>query len=352
MREEVDLKSGENQIMNINRRLLMLFAVIASFGTYVIILLGVLVTFTGSGHGCGQTWPFCHGEIIPGSLTISGMIEYSHRLQAGADSFLVFTLAIWSWLTYRKDFRVKLFALLSILFILAQGALGAVTVVYEGTWELNWFLAAHFGLSLIAFASVLLLTVRIFQVDKANPGHLRKPLGAVTGLQWPILALAVYTYIVIYTGALVEHTGAVTACGQQLPSCATYVPSFSSLAGIQVLHRYAAGLLWSLVLWLLVAVVRGYRERRDIRLGAIWAFLLITLQAVSGAFNVWSEGQMLFALIHATLIALFFSILCYLCTEVGWPGRKKLAQGEWKPFDSQGVSTSILSDNKASSTHV
>ena len=340
--------------MNINRRLLLLFAVIASFGTYIMILLGVLVTFTNSGHGCGQTWPFCRGEIIPGTLTMAGVIEYSHRLQAGADSFLVFVLAAWSWLTYRKDFRVKLFAVLSMLSVVAQGALGAATAVYEGKWELNWFLAAHFGLSLIAFASVLALTLRLFQVDKTQPGGLRKPLGAVPGLQWPIWGLAVYTYIVIYTGALVEHTGAVTACGQQIPGCTTYVPSFSSLAGIQILHRYAAGLLWLLVLWLLVAIVRRYRERRGIRLGAIWAFVLVSLQAVSGVFYVWSEGQMYFVLVHATLVAVFFSMLFYLCTEVGWPGRKKTyqLQAELEPLNSPSSSPDLVPEEAASAKNV
>jgi heme a synthase len=335
--------------MNINRRLLAIFAVIASLGAYILVLSGVLVTFTGSGHGCGQTWPFCRGEIIPGTLTISGVIEYTHRLQAGADSFLIFVLATWAWLTYRKDPRVKFFASLSVLFIIAQGALGAVTVVYEGTWELNWLLAAHFGLSLIALASVVLLTIRLLQRDTTQLGGLKKTYGAVPRLQWPVWGLVVYTYIVIYTGALVEHTGAVTACGQEIPGCGSiYLPGLSSLAGIQILHRYAAGLLWLFVLGLLITVVRRYRARRDIVQGAIWAFILVTSQAVSGMFNVFSEGQMLAALVHATLISVFFSILCYICTEVGLPGRKqqRLPEGEWRQFESQDVSQSSLPEGE------
>ncbi len=294
------------------------------------ILLGVLVTTTGSGHGCGNTWPFCHGQIIPGVITVAGLIEYSHRIMSSIDGFLVLVLTIWAWFLYRKDFRVKFFAFLSLLFVVLQGALGALTVMLEGTLALNWILSIHFGLALIAFAAVILLTIRLFQLGSERRDGRERIYAAVPRLQFPVWGLAVYTYIVVYTGALVEHTGAVTACGYVVPGCgSTYFPSFSSLAGIQVLHRYAAGLLWLLVLCLLVIVRRSYRERRDLVLGAWWAFFLITLQAVSGLFNVWTAGQMLAALVHTTLISVFFSVLCFFCVQVGWPWyRKKLAQSE------------------------
>lgn len=322
------------------RRLIQIFAIITSIGAYVMILLGVLVTTTGSGHGCGNTWPFCHGQIIPGVLTIAGVIEYSHRIMSSIDGFLVLVLTIWAWLMYRKDFRVKLFAFLSLLFVILQGALGALTVMFEGTLALNWILSVHFGLSLIAFASVILLTIRLFQVDREQREHAETLSPAVPRLQFPVWGLAVYTYIVVYTGALVEHTGAVSACGYQLPGCgATYLPSFTSLAGIQVLHRYVAGLLWLFVLALLVAVLRSYRARRDLVQAASWSFALITLQALSGLFNIWTGGQMLAALIHTTLIAGFFSTLCYFCAQVGWPWKRKTLpqSAESKPLELKTV---------------
>jgi cytochrome c oxidase assembly protein subunit 15 len=240
------------------------------------------------------------------------------------DGFLVLVLSVWAWLMYRSDFRIKLFAFLSLLFVVLQGALGALTVMFEGTLALNWILSIHFGLSLIAFASVILLTVRIFQIGRERQGRLETIHAGVPSLQLPVWGLAVYTYIVVYTGALVEHTGAVVGCGTSIPGCgATYFPNFASLAGIQVLHRYAAALLWLLVLGLLAVVLRSYRGRRDLVTGAWWAFILITLQAVSGLFNVLTTGQMLATLIHTTLISVFFAVLCILCVQVGWPWKRK-----------------------------
>ncbi len=324
----------------IARRLLKIFAIITSLGAYLMILLGILVTNTGSGRGCGNSWPFCHGEIIPGTLTIQGLTEYSHRVSAGTDSFLVVVLTVGAWLLYRQDFRVKLFAALSVLFVVLQGALGAFTVIYEGTWALSWLLSFHFGLSLIAFASVLLLTIRLFQIDSK-----KKPAGGsslLPQLQYPVLGLLTYTYLVVYSGALVDHTGAVAACGSQILGCgSTWIPNFASLAGIQVLHRYAAGLLCILVLALLVAVVRHYRERRDIFWAAWWAVILIALQAVTGVLNVLTTGQLLSVVAHTTLITLLFSVLCYLCMQIGWPGSTdRIAPAiEEKPRKEQVVST-------------
>ena len=315
--------------MNI-RRLVRILAVITSFGAYLMVLLGVLVTNSGSGQGCGQSWPFCHGQIIPGTLTIAGVIEYSHRVMSSADGFLVLVLSIAAWLLYRRDFRVKLLSFLSLFFVVLQGALGALTVIYEGTFLLKWLLSIHFGLSLIAFASVILLTVRLFQLNKAQqqgPENIR-PISQ--RMQLSIWGLVVYTYIIVYTGALVAHTGAVTGCGTQLPGCgSTYLPSFASLAGIQVLHRYVAALLWLLVLGFLIVVMRTQRDQRNIVRSAWWAFILITLQAASGMTAVLTQGQLLVSLVHTTLISIFFSVLCYLCMQFGWPWkRSKVQQSE------------------------
>ena len=91
----------KEKVMNTNR-FLKIFAIITVIGAYVMIVLGVLVSTTGSGQGCGNSWPFCHGEIIPGSLTVKGLTEYSHRIMSSVDGFLVLILTVWAWFAYRK----------------------------------------------------------------------------------------------------------------------------------------------------------------------------------------------------------------------------------------------------------
>ncbi len=319
--------------MNIHR-LMRILAIITTISSYIILVMGSLVTNTGSGQGCGNSWPFCHGQIIPGKITVAGIIEYSHRIMSSVDGLLVIALVAGTWFLYKKDFRVKLFGAMSLFFVVLQGALGALTVVYEGTYVKLWLLSVHFGLSLIALASVVLLAVRLFQIHGERRQEARPIVrpGTSTGVriehvQYALWGLAVYTYIVVYTGALVEHAGAILGCGYQIVSCGTtYFPNLTSIAGVQVLHRYFASSLWLFVLIALIVIVRNYRERKDLVYGAWWAFGLITLQALSGIITIFTSGQMIAALTHVTIISLFFSVLSYLCVQVGWPFRRNIVK--------------------------
>lgn len=291
------------------------------------LVMGTLVTDTGSGHGCGNTWPFCHGQIVPGVITIAGIIEYGHRIEASVVGTLVLVLTVGVWIFYRKDFRAKLLAFLSILFVIIQGVLGALTVVFEGTFNKDWLLSIHFGLSLLALAFVLLLTIRLFQVDRETRGMAPMRVKSAPILRACAWGLAVYTYIIVYTGALVQHTGAILGCGYEIPGCgSTYFPNFVSLAGIQMLHRYAAASIWLLVLGFLILVMNRQRDRPDMVRGAWWAFVFITLQAISGMTIVLTGGQLLVEIAHVTLIATFFAIISYLCMQVGWFPRRQVVE--------------------------
>jgi cytochrome c oxidase assembly protein subunit 15 len=292
------------------------------------LMMGTLVTTTGSGQGCGNTWPFCHGQIVPGVITIAGVIEYSHRIQASVVGMLVLVLTVGTWLVYKKDFRARLLAFLSILFVIIQGILGALTVVFEGTFNKEWLLSIHFGLSLLALAFVLLLAIRLFQIDREAKGIAPASTKSIPALRASVWGLAIYTYIIVYTGALVQHSGAIVGCGYEFPGCgSTYFPNFSSLAGIQMLHRYGAASLWLLVLGFVVLVMSRHRDRRDMVGGAWWALVFITLQAISGVMLVLTSGQLLVEIAHVTIISTFFAILTYLCMQVGWLPKRAVVEG-------------------------
>lgn len=294
------------------------FSIITAFGAYLMLLLGAIVSKTGSGKGCGNSWPFCHGQLIPQSLPIETVFEYSHRIISGGVGLLILILTVWCWLRFRQDRRIKLLSFLSLFFVIVQGALGAFTVVFEGAWTKKAALALHFGFSLISFASVVLLAIDLFQLE----GKKRIRPTVNSRLQWSIWGLTVYAYLVVYTGAYVRHTQATMGCGYQVPFCgSTWLPDLHTLPGIQLLHRYAAFSLWLLVAILVYGVWRKYRHEQLLLRSAVWSFVWITLQAVSGAATVLAGGQVLFALVHTTIISIFFTVLCYLCLQVGWPRR-------------------------------
>jgi heme A synthase len=51
--------------------------------TVLVILFGAWVRITGSGAGCGEHWPSCHGELVPRSPSIATIIEFTHRVTSG-----------------------------------------------------------------------------------------------------------------------------------------------------------------------------------------------------------------------------------------------------------------------------
>jgi heme a synthase len=330
--------------MNIHR-LIRIFAIITSVGAYIMVILGALVTATDSGQGCGNTWPFCHGENIPHILSIHTLYEYSHRTASGLDGFLILALTIICWWLYKQDKRARFLSAMSLFFVVLQGGLGALTVVFEGTFMESWILSMHFGFSLISFASVILLAVHLFQHKKEQPAS-QSPAEVMPvsrGLQLAGWGLAAYTYLVVYSGALVRHTNSTLGCGFQYPMCgSTFLPSFFSYAGIQLLHRYAAESIGLLVLWFMIVVIRRYRQRKDIVRGSIWAFAMVVLQGLSGMIIIFTAGQMLAGLLHTTFIAALFCILSYLCMQLGWPWKKSVHESVPVLTDGE-VSVSVKS---------
>src|SRR5213596_299319 len=65
--------------------------------TYLLIVLGAVVRITGSGLGCGEHWPRCHGRWFPPLNDIGTLIEWNHRLFAGLVTVLVAAVAALAW---------------------------------------------------------------------------------------------------------------------------------------------------------------------------------------------------------------------------------------------------------------
>jgi len=94
------------------------------------IIAGAIVRATGSGDGCGASWPTCNGEIIPDLNTSSEFIEFSHRSVSGV--LLIITLII-----FVKSFKDEVTTLQKKIiwsltfFVLLEAVIGAVIVIYE-----------------------------------------------------------------------------------------------------------------------------------------------------------------------------------------------------------------------------
>jgi cytochrome c oxidase assembly protein subunit 15 len=252
-------------------------------------------------------------------MAVSTMIEFSHRAVVGVESVLIIGLAALALVAYWKLTEVRFLATLMVAFLFLQAGLGAWAVMQP---QYAAALALHFGVSLIAFASVLLMTIFLFEVD--GRATLRNfPLtGRYRLFAW---AVALYSYVVVYLGAYVRHSDADQAC-TGWPLCnGAVIPRFHDKVAAVFIHRTAAGLLALAVLGLFVWSAKMRERRPDLFAGSAFALLFVLLQAFSGALVAWTRMDLFSALAHAALVALMFGSLAYICMHLT-PLRTSLAR--------------------------
>jgi len=72
-------------------------SVVATLGMIFVLIGGALVTKTGSGMGCGASFPLCKGQLFPSEIDPELIIELSHRLVTGIVGIAVILLAVLAW---------------------------------------------------------------------------------------------------------------------------------------------------------------------------------------------------------------------------------------------------------------
>ncbi|WP_262172831.1 COX15/CtaA family protein [Saccharococcus sp. Marseille-Q5394] len=288
-------------------RYLKWFGVASTVGMLLILLGGALVTKTDSGMGCGRHWPGCNGQLIPDEITPEVLIEFSHRVVTGSVGILIVVLAIWSWKAIGHKRETKLLSFLAIFFLILQALIGAAQVLWG---QGDFILALHFGISLISFASVLLLTLLVFEVDQKFDAD-KLTIGKT--LRFHTIGVTIYSYFVVYTGALVRHTESELSC-TDWPMCKN--GDFSLPANfwewVQMSHRTAAALIFIWLGIIAIHAIRHYKSQRVIYWGWMTAFILVSLQVLAGGAVILTRLNLYLALAHSLFVILLFGLLTYM----------------------------------------
>ena len=203
--------------------------------------------------------------------------------------------------------ETKFLAVMAMFFLILQALIGAAQVLWG---QGDFILALHFGISLLSFASVLLLTLLVFEVDrKFDADKLR--IGKQ--LKWHTIGVALYSYVVVYSGALVRHTDSGLICAEW-PMCRNGDFSLPSnlYEWVQMGHRAAAGLIFIWIAAIAWHAFKHYKDQRVLYYGWIIAFIIVSLQVIAGMSVVLTKLNLYFALIHSLLITLLFGLLCYM----------------------------------------
>ena len=99
--------------------------------TILVIIWGAWVRISHSGDGCGDTWPLCHGQLIPEAQRGKTWVEYGHRLMSGIYGWVVLYFYWVARKLYPKDHFARKAALATLIFMITEALLGAKLVLFK-----------------------------------------------------------------------------------------------------------------------------------------------------------------------------------------------------------------------------
>jgi len=276
-----------------------------------VILWGAYVRATGSGAGCGAHWPLCDGRIVPRSLGVATLIEYSHRLTSGLALVSVVLLWLWVRRTVPAGHPARRGALMSVIFMLLEAAVGAGLVLFElvadnASMARALFMAVHLTNT---FLLVAWMTLTAWWLSGGDAVALsRRPGRSAT-------AAGVLAAVVV-----VGVSGAIAALGDTLfPSrtladalAADLSPTSHLLIRLRMLHP-AFAVATAVLLVAVSPLLAGWAvDPRATRLARAVAGLAIT-QVVAGVVNVVLLAPVWLQLVHLLLADLLWIALVLLC---------------------------------------
>lgn len=296
-----------------NTRILKWLALATCIVMFLATFGGGVVTRTDSGLGCGREWPMCNGKFVP-AHTLASLIEFSHRSVSGLAGMLSIVTFVAFMIYFKKRRDLQFFALMTLSFVVIQGIMGALAVVFSQSTAV---MALHFGFALIAFASASIMTLSAWQEDRdarrVQQQHKRPVSRGFRNFIW---LSTIYTYIAVYTGAFLTHS---------------IVNRIYEVLGIMplTLHQIAAGVLFVVILAVGHFAYRKHPDHGDIRALGVTSVILIMLQVVAGVALLYTvakpELYLFVVLSHMLIIAALFAVLCYLSFRVWQLSPEKVA---------------------------
>jgi len=266
-----------------------------------VILMGAVVRATGSGAGCGPSWPTCQGELIP-ELVGATSIEFAHRALSGVALVMVLALAIWVWRHTAAHAPARTGATLAVVAIVLEALIGAMIVLAE--WVANDASAARASAVPLHLVNTLFLlgalTLTIFWLSGGGR------------LDWS-MRRGVTRVVIIGGVALVilSATGAITALadtlfpkgGGDLTSAAHFLTRLRIVHPILAVTAASAG-------WWVAGRGRLPRGRPARALP-----ILVGLMLVTGALNIALGVPVVIQVIHLALADVLW--VAYVLTSAG-----------------------------------
>ena len=271
----------------------------------VSILAGAFVRATGSGDGCGATWPTCKGKIIPALSDTSELIEFSHRSVSGV--LLVVTLIIFAKTRkFQKDSLVRTVTNYLTFFVIFEALIGAVIVIFEWVGlnsSLPRIIAVPIHLvNTFGLLGSYAILYKILQDDLQNIKNMfNKNFLLISSL-------------FLLSGA----TGSITALADVLFPSASFVEGFLAdfdrtsevLTRLRILHPIISSTL-SIVLYVYAT---GIRKKYNVSVKPLQILILIAV--FLGVINVLSNIVLPLSILHLAIADFLWISYIYVSIDL------------------------------------
>ena len=268
------------------------------------ILAGAFVRATGSGDGCGSTWPTCKGKVIPQLSDTSEVIEFSHRSISGI--LLIVTLIIFiKSRNISKGSIIRTTVNFLTFFVVFEAAIGAVIVLYE--WVgLNSSLPRIIAvpIHLVNTFGLLACYAILYKVLLNNFQNIRK--------LWDRRFIFI-AFLLLLSGA----TGSITALSDVLfPSASFYeglMEDFDRtselLTRLRILHPIVATGLSA------VLIIESRIIQKDYKINVKFLQFLVIIAVTLGLLNVLSNIVILLSIFHLAIADLLWITYIYVSMD-------------------------------------
>lgn len=268
------------------------------------ILAGAFVRATGSGDGCGSTWPTCKGKVIPQLSDTSEVIEFSHRSISGI--LLIVTLIIFiKSRNISKGSIIRTTVNFLTFFVVFEAAIGAVIVLYE--WVgLNSSLPRIIAvpIHLVNTFGLLACYAILYKVLLNNFQNIRK--------LWDRRFIFI-AFLFLLSGA----TGSITALSDVLfPSASFYeglMEDFDRtselLTRLRILHPIVATGLSA------VLIIESRIIQKDYKINVKFLQFLVIIAVTLGLLNVLSNIVILLSIFHLAIADLLWITYIYVSMD-------------------------------------
>lgn len=273
----------------------------------VVILLGALVRATGSGAGCGRSWPSCQGELVP-ALEGATAIEFTHRAVSGIALLLVAWLIVRVFRTNAKGTQIRKAAAWSGVAIVGEALIGAAIVLYEWV-EADASVARAVAVPLHLVNTLILLaalTLTIFWVGRVAVVDRRSPA------RRPLYAFGAGMLVIAATGAIAALAGTLFPAGSLGEGIRQdFSDTAHFLTELRILHPVAAILLGlGAARWALRHAMDRSGTAARVVVGVVFVELVV------GVLNVVTLTPIAVSLLHLLLADVLWIAWVWMGAEI------------------------------------